>query len=244
MRVAVVSTPRSGNMWLRRLLVAAYGLEERSAHTPSEVAWDELPGRCVLQLHWRRTPQFLALLERHAFGVVVLARHPLDVLVSILHFAPHEPQTVRWLDGEAGDEAALDGADPVSEAFLRYATGPRAQALLAVTPEWWGVADARVRYEELVAEPARELERLADDLGAPLLVPAADAAAAVSFADLRREASNEHFWQGRPGLWRHLLPADVAHAVAAAQPAVAALGYEVDAGEVTPEEARARWAAL
>jgi hypothetical protein len=231
-------------MWLRRLLVAAYGLEERSAHTPHELDWDALPDECVLQLHWHRTADFLTLLGRHGFVVAVLARHPLDVLVSILHFAPHEPQTARWLDGEAGDESAILGSEPVSEAFLAYATGPRARALLSVTPEWWPHARTRVRYEDLVADPARELERIARALAARPVVPAADAASAVRFPELQREASNQHFWQGRAGLWRHLLPPDVARTIAAAQPAVAALGYEVDADGPTTEEARARWAEL
>jgi hypothetical protein len=243
-RIAVVSTPRSGNMWLRRLLVAAYGLEERSAHTPAELDWAGLPERCVLQLHLRRTPEFTALLARHGFRTAVLARHPLDVLVSILHFAPHEPQTARWLDGEAGDESPILGADPTSPEFLAYATGPRARALLAVTPEWWRAADTRVRYEHLVAAPEPELERVARDLGAHPLVPAVDAAASVRFADLQREAPNQHFWRGRPGLWRELIPAETARAIAAAQPAIAELGYRVDADGVTREQARARWAEL
>lgn len=244
MRIAIVSTPRSGNMWLRRLLVAAYGLEERSAHAPGEVDWSALPEQCVLQLHWRRSPAFHALLRRYGFSVAVLARHPLDVLVSILHFAPHEPQTARWLDREGGDESELVGADPTSASFLTYATGPRASALLSVTPEWWRIADARARYEDLVAAPAAELERVVHQLGVPPLVPVEQAAVAVRFVDLRREATNEHFWQGRPGLWRHLLPVDVARAIAAAQPAVAALGYEVDPGDVTPELSRERWSEL
>jgi len=209
-RVAIVSTPRSGNMWLRRLLVAAYGLEERAAHTPAEVDWEALPERCVLQLHWHRTPELLESFDRHGFRVVVLARDPLDVLVSILHFAPLEPQTARWLDGEAGDESAVFGADPASAAFRAYALGPRARALLSVTPEWWPHADARVRYEELVADTAAVLGGLVAALRADPVVPAADAAAAVRFSDLQQEATNGHFWQGRPGLGRELIPPDLA----------------------------------
>lgn len=244
MRVAVVSTPRSGNMWLRRLLVAAYELEEHSAHTPAEVAWDELPERCVLQLHWHRTPEFVGLLAQHRFAVAVLARHPLDVLVSILHFAPHEPETARWLDGEAGDESAVLGADPASPEFLAYAAGARARALLSVSPEWWDAADARVRYEELVADPEAALAGIAAQLGVPTRIPPAEAVAAVRFADLQAEARNRHFWQGRAGTWRRVLPDAVARAIAAAQPAVAALAYEVGPTAVTADESRARWATL
>ena len=241
MRVAVVSSPRSGNMWLRRLLVAAYGLEERSAHTPDEVDWDGLPERCVLQLHWHRTADFRRRLRGGGFRVVVLARHPLDVLLSILHFAPHEPATARWLDGEGGDESTLAAADPASPAFLSYAVGPRAKALLSITPEWWSHSDARVRYEALVDHPVEELGRICDDLGVRPVVEPARAVDVASFERLRAEATNQHFWQGRPGLWKELVPTHVALEIAAAYPEMAELDYRVGVDDRT---ARARWNAL
>ena len=146
MRLAVVSTPRVGNMWLRRQLVALYGLEERSAHTPDEVEWDTLPEACALQLHWPRTRAFVRTLERHGFRVIVVCRHPLDVLISILHFAGHEPETARWLDGAHGDEQTIIGADPSSPAFRAYAGGKRARALIDVSPQWWKHALVSLRY--------------------------------------------------------------------------------------------------
>jgi hypothetical protein len=228
-------------MWLRRLLVAAYGLEERSAHTPDEVDWEMLPDRCALQLHWRSTRAFRKRLQRHGFSVAVIARHPLDVLVSILHFAPHEPQTARWLHGEGGSEEPLLGADPTSAAFLAYATGPRAKALLSVTPAWWAHADARTRYEDLVADPARELGRMVDALGGEPAVPPAKAVEAASFGRLRDEATNMHFWQSRPGLWNELVPTRFALAIASAHPAMLDLGYSVGVDAPT---ARARWSAI
>ena len=241
MRIAIVSSPRCGNMWLRRLLVALYGLEERSAFTPDELDWEALPERCAVQLHWHRTPELRALLDRHGCSVVVLARHPLDVLVSILHFASHEPATDLWLDGEAGSEARLRGADPTSPAFVEYAKSPRARALLSVTPEWWGHADACVRYESLVADPAGELGRIAAALGAPTLVSPAEAVESVRFERLKAEAPNQHFWQGRVGLWQELLPTAVALEIAEAHPGMRRFGYTVGVDNRT---ALARWRAV
>jgi len=239
-RVAIVSSPRSGNMWLRRLLVALYGLEERSAFTPDELDWDALPERCAVQFHWHPTPELVDLLDRYGCSVVVLARHPLDVLVSILHFAQHEPATDRWLDGEAGSEAALRGADPTSRAFVEYARSPRARALLSVTPEWWERADACVRYESLVADPAGELHRIAAALRTPTAVSPAEAAESVRFERLQQEAPNQHFWQGRVGLWRELVPTAVALEIAEAYPGMRRFGYTVGVDE---ETALARWRA-
>lgn len=241
MRIAIVSSPRSGNTWLRRLLGATYRLEERSAFTPDELDWEALPERCVLQLHWHRTPEFLAQLDRYGCSVVVVARHPLDVLVSILHFAQHESSTDRWLDGEAGSEAVLWGADPTSPAFVEYALSPRAQALLSITPEWWEYADARARYERLVVSPAGELGRIVDALGTPPSVLPTRAIERVRFDRLQKEAPNHHFWQGRAGLWREVVPTAAALEIAEGYAGMRRLGYTV---WIDDETALARWRAV
>lgn len=201
-------------MWLRRQLVALYGLEERSAHTPDEVNWDALPRACVLQLHWSRTRDLERTLKRYGFLVLVLTRHPLDTLISILHFARHEPETARWLDGANGNEHSILDAEPTSSVFRAYATGPRAQALLDVSGQWWEQALVSIRYEELVDAPSIELERVIDAVGiSPTLAPDA-VGRKVTFGALQAEAANRHFWQGKPYQWRELLPAAVAKEIA------------------------------
>jgi hypothetical protein len=246
LRIAVVANPRSGNMWLRRLLVALYGLEERSAHTPAEVLWQDLPERCVLQIHWPPERAFRRRLRASGFRVVALVRHPLDALVSILHFAGHEPETARWLDGEHGDEAAIIGADPTSEAFLRYATGPRAKALLSISPAWWGRAAFATRLLDLSAQPERELGRLVQALRVPAVCSPLEAVERVTFDGLAREVANRHFWRGQPGHWRELLPSEQALAIAAEHAElIRRFGFGVEPDPMlTPELARARWAEL
>ena len=137
LRIAIVSTPRSGNTWLWHLLTAVYDMPGIAAHTPLEVEWDRLPERVVLQMHWKRHPAFEAKLLKYGFRVVVMVRHPLDVLISILHFSLHDRATARWLDGEEGNERPIFGAMPRSCAFREYVLGKRAAALLSVTPQWW-----------------------------------------------------------------------------------------------------------
>ena len=77
------------------------------------------------------------MLQRHGFRVLVLSRHPLDVLISILHFVRKDRETNNWLGGEGGDERSIFGASPCSPQFLAYATSERAKALLSVSREWW-----------------------------------------------------------------------------------------------------------
>ena len=247
MRIVLVSTPRSGNNWLRHLLASLYDIPSLSVHNPADLDWATLPPDCVLGIHWHAVPPFLTLLERHGFRAVTLARHPLDVLLSIMHFALYAP-TARWLEGEGGDERSIYGAMPRSAAFLEYAASNRATALLRVSREWWAVPDClRVRYEELVADPGRALDQLADDLG---VVPrwSVDAALDATTLPKLRDLTHcpHHFWQGRPGLWRSLLPPAEARAIVQAQPSCfSALAYAGDADpELQGRQADANWIEL
>jgi hypothetical protein len=213
-RFAVVSSPRSANTWLRRLLCELFELEERAIFTPEELDWDRLPERVAVQIHWPRQRAFTSLLTERGFKISVLMRHPLDTLVSILQFAPHNPDTARWAGGAFGDERTLIGAGPCSQAFIDYANSPRARSLIDISSQWWNRhASACIRFEDLVHDPAQVLERLARHSGLTPAISAEDAVARLPFSRMQSEWS-KHFWQGQPGLWRRLLPASYAGAVA------------------------------
>lgn len=217
-------------MWLRRLLAFLSGLEERSAHTPAEVDWERLPGRTILQLHWRRTSQFTELLERFGFRTVILARHPLDTLLSILHFAPHDPETARWLDGRAGDERLLVGADATSAAFLDYSTSERARVLVDVSVDWWEAPVlARVRYEDFVARPESELARIVDAAGEATAAPVTRAIRSGRSPACRRRRGITTSGAAPLGHWRSLIPAGSARSIGEAhRPALRRFGYDPD----------------
>jgi hypothetical protein len=246
-RFAIISSPRSANTWLRRLLVEFLALEEHAVHTPEEFDWSRVPERCVLQLHWWRDPSLTRLLDEHGFRVCVLARHPLDTLISILHFAAHEPLTARWLDGAHGDESAIIGAEPCSEAFVRYATSERATALIGVSPQWWSYpAIAKIRFEELISQPVDQLELIAGRSDVEPVISAARAVEIISFARMQQEGTNEHFWQGRPGLWRALLAAPYTREIVAAYVSHAReFGYDLTPDPaLSVDQARRNWRAV
>ncbi|HVK09733.1 MAG TPA: sulfotransferase domain-containing protein [Gemmataceae bacterium] len=229
-RLAVVGTPRSGNTWVRHLLGTAYRVPHFSRHSLTEADWAGLPAEVVLQLHWRRDPRFEETLHRHGFRVVTVARHPLDVLISILHFCIYESESEYWLLGAGGSEAGIQAAMPRSRPFVEYATGPRAAALLAVTPDWWGRPDVLgIRYEDCVRDTDTELRRIEAAFGPVRAASRAAVIDACAMSELRKGAINNHFWKGSPGLWRMLLPtaetAEIAPAVAGAS---RVLGYAVD----------------
>lgn len=246
-RIAIVSTPRSGNTWLRSLLIDVYAVPELAIHNPADLDWSTLPQECVLQIHWHRTAAFLRLLEEAGFHVVTLMRHHLDVLLSILQFCQHDRSTLRWLDGEGGNERPIYGAMPGSVAFAEYACSARAAALLSVSLEWWKAGEVhRLRYEDLVADAEKELERLTQAIGeAPRRRPA-EVVARTTLPSLRARFQAEgHFWQGRPGLWRTLLTAAAAERIAQAHRGALDFGYACDPDpNLTPAQADRNWVNL
>jgi hypothetical protein len=246
-RIAVVSTPRSGNTWLRGLLRGLTGGVELSEHRPRDFVWDALPHATTLQLHWYPTSQFRALLNQHDFSVVTIVRHPLDVLMSVLHFCRHETNTAQWLDGVAGNEQALLSCSPLSPGLVDYAHSERFQLLLGVSPAWHESAKAWLRYEDLVADTAGQLLRLADELHIPREPEVlAEAIASRAMPIMQSHMVNQHYWQGRPGLWRSLLPPEQVESL---RPVVVDFaepyGYDLTPDpETTPETAQAAWNAM
>ena len=242
-RIAVVSTPRSGNTWLRSLLKTFTGASELAVHTPLDIPWEDLDS-VVLQLHWMPTPELLDTFSIHGVQVVSIARHPLDVFVSIVQYARSGKETGQWLEGMGGTEDGLTGQAPCRPEAVEYARSARFAALLSVTPAWWqepGVV--RVKYEDLVADPANTFTRVTSDLGLK-----GDIEAALAANTLRSARSNQvdrwfHFWKGQPGFWRSLLPASVVDPIVDAHSGVFnELGYAVDADpQLTEADAIANW---
>jgi hypothetical protein len=179
---------------------------------------------------------------------VTLARHPLDVLLSILHFSTFDESTSSWLLGEQGNEDGIFAAMPCSASFQEYAVGPRAAALLGLSRSWWSQVGCRqLRYEDLVENPAGSLQRLVQTLGVAATGSLDEALASNTLGKLRdRTNVHHHFWRGQPELWRHLLPAGPAQQAAGAHCASFALfGYacEPDAN-LTTQQADANWVRL
>lgn len=242
MRLAIISSPRSGNTWLRHVLADGLNLPQISAHNFLDV--QEVPDRCILQLHWYREPNFQAFLQQHDFRAITLSRHPLDVLLSVLRFIRYEPETARWLEGNCAIPETLKKATPASPAFLKYALGFGFENLLSVSYQWWHDEQAiRVRYEQLVANAGAEALRLAGLLDAP--VDSILTALTQNPLSKLQATPNRHGWMGRPGLWRDLIPSVAADAIQARHRILfERMGYAIEQSALTDAEAERQWAKL
>lgn len=247
MRIAIISTPRSGNTWLKRMLVSSCNGAELATHYPYEIDWASLPPEnVILQFHWGRTSKLELLLEEHGFKVVVLQRHPLDVLISILQFARHEPQTAFWLAGDGGNEEAIHTASPLDSAFLEYAMSQRAKQLLSVSLQWSEWRDSHVvKYEDLVKDVDKVFGELVQKLR--LQTENVDMAIQVNnIAALRKTSTNNHFWQGKPNIWQKLIPIEYAKNIENFhQELFINSGYSAKSNhDLSPLQAQTNWEAL
>jgi hypothetical protein len=249
LRLAVIGSPRSGNTWVRSMLKSLYGLEEMAADYPDEIAWNDLPRRCVIQIHWYPLEPFLRQIEEHQIRVVIPIRHPFDVLMSWLNYLYYVHQDGRC-SGDCG-ACGLVGVLPRSEEFLEYAKGYPGRSLLCHGPAWIKWAPSMIhllRYEDLVADAEAALGPLAEWVGEPFRRSVRELAAenAIDRGMLNRDLWQYHFWQGRPGLWRQMLTAAEARAIAERVPEpFEALSYECDPDPALgPAEADLNWLRL
>jgi hypothetical protein len=138
---------------------------------------------------------------------------------------------------------------PRSQAFLDWIAGRIGRHFLCYSPAWWNREGVfRLRYHDLVESAESTLERLVAQIGHPVRRPIAEAveANAIGLKKPAADVWHYHYWQGRPGLWRDLIPAAEARRIAASVPEpFEVLGYECDPNEsLTPEEADHNWLRL
>lgn len=245
-RIFLISTPRSGNSWVRSVLRDAFGLDEIAAHNIFDLPLN-LPDNLILQIHWYREPTIQALITEQDCKVIVIARHPLDVLVSVLHFTRHDQSPDRWLEGNCEIPHALRSATPSSSAFLDYALSWGAENLLSVAYQWWHDHNTiKLRYEDLIADPIASLQSLAKSLR-HASIPVEEWAAALSNNSLGKfqALQNKHGWQGRPNLWRELLTPHIASQIYHRHKRVFdVLGYSLPPYALSEEEAERNWERL
>ena len=243
LRIAVVATPRSGNTWVRYVLGDALDLAHLAVHNYLDLP-EELPERAILQIHWPREPNFQAFLRRHGFRIVSPCRHPLDTFLSVLHFVPREPQVERWLEGNVQIPPDFGHAAPTSPAFEQWAMGFGAENLLAVGYQWsFDQSTIQVRYEDLVESPADVFRNLIFRLGESA-ERLEEAVAGSKFARFQT-MPNRHGWQGKPELWKQLIPSPLAQRIAKRhQQVFARLGYDVPFHKLSDEQAKLNWTRL
>jgi hypothetical protein len=241
-RLAIVSSPRSGNSFIRFILANALGWPTLAIHNVTG-APEELPGNVILQIHWEHEPAFVHWLSERGFSVLTIARHPLDTLLSAIRFGYHDASVSRWLDGRAGMPVRLGEAGTASDEFLAYCLSDGAAALLTVSADWWSAASLRLRYEDVVADPIGELRPITEHLGGR--EDNLRGAIAKYSLEGMRELHGQHGWRADPGHWKHLVSTFAAVRIYLRHRSVfRKLGYGMPVSGTTANSAARNWTAM
>jgi hypothetical protein len=165
LRVLLVATPKTGNVWLRSLLSEVYRLPVR------DVSGDEfeLPRvsrrRYVGQQHYMPRTELLEWGARAGITFVTLLRHPADVFVSYYHHVNRRASFITRNGVHPGNPAfGMIGESLDSPAVLGYLETDFKKAL-GRSIAWAESGRALVvRYEDLHQSPVETLATLTDDI--------------------------------------------------------------------------------
>ena len=209
LKIVVVSTPKTGNTWVRYLLAKIYRLPMRDL--PADVSgfdWSAPGPRWIGQQHFFPAPAILESAATAGVVFVTTIRHPADVLVSLYH---HVRRT-----GECSDRPSQPGFMQTDERGLATAAVAYVQhgffQMLHLSITWLrtGVAHL-VRYEELCARPVETLTKLCAQIEPTDSAAILWAACESEIGELRRanpEAAN-FFRRGGAGGWRQELSEEI-----------------------------------
>ena len=150
LKIVILSTPKTGNTWLRWLLCYVYGIQ--MVELPLE--WDpgctdDFPSRFVTHQHLLPSESLVQWLVESRAVVLTTIRHPADTFLSLFHY-------VKWHDTGLDPSVAMlkeDGDRPGKNAikYITY-TFPH---IYTISLAWAKLGSHVVRYEDLLVDPLR-----------------------------------------------------------------------------------------
>ena len=243
LKILIVSTPKTGNTWLRNLLAAAYGLPMVELNPIFDAAEAEGHGaRWIAHQHFYPEAGLLSWAEQHGVVLLTTVRHPGDVLISLYHYVHNFIDRANGF----GTEAAMAADDqPFGDKTAGFVKGTF-HGLLDISIQWMDTGRSQVvRYEDLWRDPVGTLAALTDRIYPLDLDTIERAVEQCDISVMRKMAGRDgkFFRKGGSGNWRQDLPPEIVALFGAADPypaQLARLGYTFadEDPEIVPRTAR------
>jgi hypothetical protein len=162
LKIVILSSPKTGNTWLRWLLHEAYKIQ--MVELPLE--WDpqctdDFPPRFVTHQHLFPSESLVQWLVESRAVVLTTIRHPADTFLSLFHY-------VKGHDTGLDPSATMlkeDGDRPGKNA-LKYITYTFPQ-IYAISLAWAKLGSHVVRYEDLLVNPLRVAKEVTSKIVPP-----------------------------------------------------------------------------
>jgi hypothetical protein len=228
LKIIIVSTPKTGNTWVKHLLAEVYGLALRELPLDSaKIDWSEGDGRWIGHQHYLPDANFLAKARSRGVIFVTTIRHPADVFVSLLHHVRRDGSR-----SEKSNEAgyALGDTEFYGPRTLKYLQSGFCECL-HLSIAWMRSGQTHeVRYEDLWNDPVKTLSALTDQIQSVSLSRVRAAICACELESLRRKHQSRQafFRKGGSGGWQRGLPMSFQQAILTADmlpEQIATLGY-------------------
>lgn len=258
LKILIVSTPKTGNTWVKQLLSTIYDLPVVLVGNTLDSAPETLEGlgeRWIAHQHWVLTPNLLRWGRENGLVFVTTIRHPGDTLVSLYHFLRSYANAFR---DSAGDFVALMNLDrmawgetpgdgkKVGKHLLWYVQEQFLQELEQSLLWMRAPETLPVRYEDLWRDPLSALTQLTARIS-PVSRDCIERAIEACDIGLMRslaERDRDFFRQGGVGGWRTDLPPETLAVLRKVEPYPtysALLGYTFDLDDpLTTAPAKAR----
>lgn len=229
LRILIVSTPKTGNTWLKHLLAAVYNLPMVTPAMTFDVAeFARFGPSWVAHQHYSPRSEILEWAECNDVHLLTTLRHPGDVLISLYHYVKNTQGGEKF---GPGVELLLADSEKIG-AHTRQYVETFFFTVLHSSVEWLLAGRSRiVRYEALWRDPLATLAEVSREIK-PVSQDALERAVEQSALDLlsQQHPASRFFRQGGEGQWtRDLTPEILA---AFRQPPYAAqfvaLGYSLD----------------
>jgi hypothetical protein len=235
LKIVILSTPKTGNTWLRWLLHYAYAIPiVELPHDWGPGCADDFPSSFVTHQHLRPSKDFVRWLVESRAVVLTTIRHPADTFLSYFHY-------VKWHDDAGSDPSAAmlrqDGDRPEKNA-LKCITYSFPQNY-AVSLAWAELGSHVVRYEDLLVDPLSQLREITSKI-VPLDEERVKAAVFLCKPDqLTRPGlvDPRHLRTRSAGRWIQELPSEIADAMASMEPYASACkmyGYDWSRAALEP----------
>lgn len=211
LRIMIVSTPKTGNTWIKALLAEIYNLpvvRVGMMFDPAEI--ESLGPRWITHQHYGARADVIDCGRRNSIIFVTTVRHPGDALVSKFHHVRNFAHERVFADVDRSPIMLRDG-DTIGEHTASYVMDGFSTSL-NVSLGWIRSGKSHVvHYEDLKRDPVGTLEGLTGSIHRVPLDRIERAVEACSIERMREKsrAGRKFFRQGTVGGWRSELPQEV-----------------------------------
>jgi hypothetical protein len=245
LKILIVSTPRTGNTWIKYCLSLIYDLPVVDFPPPEfwrpfdAHPYDQLGERWIAHQH---LPPFAALVQwAQSRGVVLLTttRHPADTLVSLYHYVRNFRERTQ-IDGETSDLLATSSKNeksdsnlPASDGLQTYVTEKFFKTLHFSIAWLQRRLSYGIRYEGLWLKPFETVHALTNQISPVSREHILACLEKCRLEQMRKDAQADaaFFRGGGVGNWKTSLPASIVGMLARLPPypsQIEWLGYSLD----------------